>query len=159
MRRFKKKYITPKKLFYLARIEEEKRFLKKYGLKNKRELWKVDYLIKKIRGVAKKLITESPEKQQEYIKLLAFKGFVPPNATLDDVLAINRENILERRLQTIVYKLGLANSIKQARQFIVHGHIKIKEKTINVPSYLVNVEEEKYITLDENLKKILKSST
>ena len=157
MRRFKNKYITPKKPFDAARIEEEKILLKEYGLKNKKEIWRADYIIKKIRSIAKKLITASPEKQKEYIDRLAFKGFIPSNATLDQVLAIGRRNILERRLQTIVYKLKMANTIKQARQFIVHGHVRIKGRVVDVPGYLVNTEEEKYITLDENVKKLLKS--
>jgi small subunit ribosomal protein S4 len=157
MRRFKNKYITPKKPFDAARIEEEKELKKEYGLKNKKEIWRVDYIIKKIRKTAKELIRATPEKQKEYIEHLAFRGFVSPDATLDEVLAINRRNILERRLQTIVYRLKLANTIKQARQFIVHGHVKIKDRKVNVPGYLVNVEEEKFVSLDENMKKLLKN--
>lgn len=158
MRRFKNTYIKPKKRWDKARIEEEKQLMKEYGLKNKREIYKVYAIIKRIRKIAKKLVIANEEKQKEFIKRLAKYGFLNENATLDDVFALDKRKILDRRLQTIVYKKGLANTIKQARQFIVHGHISIKGKVINVPSYLVKIDEENLISLNEKLHKILKQS-
>ncbi|MEM1577689.1 MAG: 30S ribosomal protein S4 [Candidatus Pacearchaeota archaeon] len=156
MRRFKNTYLTPKKRWDKARIEEEKQLMKEYGLKNKREIYKVYAIIKKIRKIAKKLVIASEEEKREFIKKLSRYGFVNENATLDDVLALDKRKILDRRLQTIVFKKGLANTIKQARQFIVHGHISINGKTVNVPSYLVKLDEENLISLNDKLNKILK---
>jgi small subunit ribosomal protein S4 len=51
-------------------------------------------------------------------------------------------DLLERRLQTMVYKRGLSHSIKQARQFVVHGHIYVGGQKMNVPSFLVPLEAE-----------------
>ncbi|MEM1535226.1 MAG: 30S ribosomal protein S4 [Candidatus Pacearchaeota archaeon] len=146
MRRFKKKFVTPKKLWSKARLLEEKEIKKEYGLKNMHEIWKADYLIKKIRKIAKGLIKASPEQQQAFIARLAARGFLPFNATIDDALTLDRRAILNRRLQTIVYKRGLANTIKHARQLIAHGHIYLGEKRITVPSYLVKLDEEDKIT-------------
>ncbi|MEM4647935.1 MAG: 30S ribosomal protein S4 [Candidatus Pacearchaeota archaeon] len=156
MRRFKNTYLSPKKRWDKARIEEEKQLMKEYGLKNKREIYKVYAIIKKIRKIAKKLVIASEEEKREFIKKLSRYGFVNENATLDDVLALDKRKILDRRLQTIVFKKGLANTIKQARQFIVHGHISINGKTVNVPSYLVKLDEENLISLNDKLNKILK---
>ena len=157
MRRFKNKYITPKKPWDKARILEEKEIMKVYGLKNKKEIWKVEAYIKKLREIAKKLIVASPEEQKKFIARLAEYGFISPDATLDDVLALDKRKILDRRLQTVVYKLGLANTIKQARQFIVHGHVMLRGRKINVPSYLVKLNEEKDISLSDKVSKILKT--
>lgn len=157
MRRFKNTYLKPKKRWDKARIEEEKQLMRDYGLKNKREIYKVYMIIKKIRKIAKKLVVASEKEQKEFIKRLAKYGFLSDTATLDDVFALDKRKILDRRLQTIVYKKGLANTIKQARQFIVHGHIRINGKVVNVPSYLVKREEENFITLDDKLHKILKN--
>ena len=56
----------------------------------------------------------------------------------------------ERRLQTIVVKKGLARSVRQARQFITHGHIIIGENKITAPNYMVNSDEELMITFSQN---------
>lgn len=50
--------------------------------------------------------------------------------------------ILESRLDNLVYRLGFASSIRQARQMVVHGHILINGKKIDIPSYRVNVGDE-----------------
>ena len=72
-------------------------------------------------------------------------GLIGENATIDDVLGLEVRSILDRRLQTIVYKKGLARSIKQARQFITHGHIMVNGKVITSPGYLVKIDEEQFI--------------
>ena len=70
---------------------------------------------------------------------------IKPEDTIESVLTLNVENILERRLQTVVLKRSLARSMKQSRQFITHGHITIADKVITSPSYLVLESEEKKI--------------
>lgn len=158
MRKFRKKYLKPKKPWDKSRIIEEKEIMKKYGLKNKKEIWRAEAYIKKLREIAKKLIVESEEKKREFINRLAEYGFVESNATIDDVFALDKKKILDRRLQTIVYKKGLANTIKQARQFIVHGHVFLKGNKIDVPGYLVKLDEEAFIDILPKIKKILKIS-
>lgn len=72
-------------------------------------------------------------------------GILRGNPTLEDVLTLTGEALLERRLQTIVWRKGLANTAKQARQFITHGHISINGEKVNKPGYLVTTEEEEKI--------------
>ncbi len=160
MRRLRKKWKKPKKPWDKARIEEEAKIIKKYGLKNKREIWKAEAKIDKIRQQAKKLITASSEEQQKFINRLVKLGLVQQDAKLDDVLALTKEKLLDRRLQTIVYKLGLANTPKQARQLIVHGHVFIAGRKVNRPSYHVSIDEEKLISVKpEVLEKIKKQKS
>ncbi|MCX8194479.1 MAG: 30S ribosomal protein S4, partial [Candidatus Pacearchaeota archaeon] len=102
-RRQHKKYSRPRQLFTKARIEEEKALVKKYGLKNRREIWRAESYINRIRAQAKKLIVQ-PEQQEAFINRLAKLGLVRPTSTIDDILALTKEKLLERRLQTIVYK-------------------------------------------------------
>jgi small subunit ribosomal protein S4 len=73
-------------------------------------------------------------------------GLIKKSAQLDDILSLTSKDIMERRLQTLVHRKGLAKSMKQARQFITHGHIRIKDKMITVPSYVVKIDEEEHIS-------------
>ncbi len=82
----------------------------------------------------------------QLLKRLARHGLLPmEGATLDDVLSLNMENLMERRLQTLVYLRGLANTVKQARQLVVHGHVAIGERKVTIPGYLVKEAEEEEI--------------
>ncbi|MCS7134445.1 MAG: 30S ribosomal protein S4 [Candidatus Pacearchaeota archaeon] len=144
-RRPRKKYKRPKKLYDAARIAEEKELVKKYGLKNRKEIWKAEAKLKKIREQAKKMILH-PEKQQDFLKRLASLGLIKNDATLDDVLALTKENILERRLQTVVFRKNLARTIREARQLITHRKIKIGGRICDVPGRIIKIEEEKEIT-------------
>jgi len=73
-------------------------------------------------------------------------GFLSKNASLDDVLSLTIENILDRRLQTIVLKKNLANTSKQARQLITHGHIAVGNRRTVYPSFIVPTELENKIS-------------
>lgn len=150
MKRQHQKYSRPRKPFDKARIEEEDALVEKYGLKNKREIWKAEAAIARIRNQAKKLITTTDEKKQAFIVRLQTKGFKVEK--IADILSLNKEDLLKRRLQTLVFTKGLTNTAKQARQFIVHKHIKIGEQTVNIPSYQVTVDEEPSIILTVILK-------
>ena len=66
---------------------------------------------------------------------------------LDDVLSLSVEDMLSRRLQTVIYKRGSAVSPAQARQLIVHRHVKIGDRIVSVPGYHVTAEDEKKIIL------------
>ena len=140
-----KKYRKPKRIFDKARIEEENSLIKKYGLKNKREVWKAGSAIDKIRKQAKLLLTKSVEEQEKFIGRLKKQGFEVENVT--DVLALDKEDYLKRRLQSVVARKKIASTPRQARQFIVHKHITINNQTVNIPSYLVKTEEEDKINL------------
>jgi len=140
-------YSRPRKPFELDRIKEENSVVEKYGLKNKKELWKADAEITRIRGIAKGLITASQEEQEAFISRLAKKGLLKDGSKIDNVLDLKQEDYLERRLQTVVFKKGLAKSANHARQVVTHKYVKIGDRTINIPSYSVSLEEEARISL------------
>jgi small subunit ribosomal protein S4 len=142
----KKKYSKPGKLYDLQRIKNENLLIEKYGLKNKREIWKAEYEINKIRTLAKDLITESDEQKNKFIERLQKKGFKVKN--IPEVLGLNKEDILKRRLQTLVFEKKLTSTPKQARQVIIHKHVSIGDQIINIPSYKVSADEENQIKLN-----------
>ncbi len=145
MKRKKKKYNKPRKKFEKQRIEEENLLIKRYGLKNKKEIWKADAEINKIRNKAKKLITGTEEEKQKLIQKLIATGFKVEK--IADILGLNKEDILKRRLQTILVEKKLARTPKQARQLITHKKVMINGKKINSPSYIVSLNEEGKIEL------------
>ena len=147
MERKRKKFRWPKKMYDKVRVSEENRLLTKYGLKNKREIWKAEAKIKYFRARAKNLITASEEEQKNFFDNLNKVGLGVGN--IADVLALNKEDLLKRRLQSIIMKKKIANTPKQARQMITHKIVKIRGGVVNVPSYLVKIEEEKFISLRE----------
>ncbi len=146
----KKKYIGPSHPWQKARIELEKNLMREYGIKNKKELWKMDSIRKTAAMHAKKLIADTSEQGEkerlELVEKLARMGFIERGAEIDDILSISLKDVLDRRLQTMVFKKELAHSIKQARQFIVHGHITVNGKKITSPSYIVLKSEEDTIS-------------
>jgi len=152
----RKKYSTASHPWQKARIEEEAILLKEYGLKNKREIYKIRSILKGFANQAKNLITsKTKQAEKERIALLnklSKLGFITKTGNVDDVLDLSINNIMDRRLQTLVYKRAMARSIGQARQFIVHEHIVLGSKIITVPSYLVPVEEENLISFVVNSK-------
>jgi len=148
----RKKYETPSHPWDKDRIEAENALIKKYGLKNKREIWRAQTMLRKFRAQARSLLgkvtSSDPQVKRETEQLLGRLhrlGILPENATLDDVLALDVESILKRRLQTIVYLKGLASTPFQARQFIVHGHICIDNRRVTAPGYMVLKKEENMI--------------
>ena len=155
-KRKRKKYSRPQKPFDKVRIQEENILRDKYGLKNKKEIWKADAAIGRIRNLAKQLITKSEEEKQAFVEKLKAKGFAVNS--IADSLALDKENWLKRRLQTIVFTKKLARTPKQARQLVAHKQVSIGNRTINIPSYQVSLEQESQIKLNIVLKipKILK---
>lgn len=145
----RRSYSKPRQLWQMERIEREKKLVKKYGLKNGKELWKVESLLRTFRRRARKLLTLKTEQaeieKKQLLDRLSTLNISKKSAGIDDVLVMKIEDILERRLQTIVQRTGLANTPKQARQFIVHGLITIGGNRVTSPSYLVKRDEEKDI--------------
>ena len=127
-------------------MAEEQALVARYGLKNRREVWKAGFAIGKIRDIAKKLIGAPDEDKAKFVKQQKEKGF--PVETIADVLALNTEDYLKRRLQSILVRKGLCTKPKQARQFITHKHVSINKNIINAPSHLTTAEEELDISLD-----------
>ncbi|HLC78140.1 MAG TPA: 30S ribosomal protein S4 [Candidatus Nanoarchaeia archaeon] len=143
----KKKYKGPAHPWRKTRIEEENKLQKEYGLKNKKEIWKAVSELRRLNAQAKKLIRERGQEQaateeKQLMGRLNKLGLLEENAHLEDVLALETKNLLDRRMQSLSYKKGLAMSMKQARQFITHGHVLVKGRKITVPSYLLTREEE-----------------
>jgi len=149
--RKKRKYSRPRKAFDMKRIEQENEMLKIYGLKSKREIWKADSEIGRIRNQAKELIGEDSEKQERLLEKLKKMGFQVN--TIADVLALNKENWLRRRLQSIlIMKKGVKP--KQARQLIAHKHVAVDGKKVNIPSFIVSVENENKIQIIQKTKEM-----
>ena len=133
---------------------EELKTLGTFGLKTKRELWKAHTELSRVRNQARSLLALGQEVRQEkepiLMKSLSRIGLVGESATLDDVLNLQVTDLLGRRLQTIVMKnLGFKTPY-QARQAVVHGHIMIGDRIVNVPSYVVGMKEENEIRLSPN---------
>lgn len=149
----RKKFETPSHPWEGERINEENEMIKKFGLKNKRELWKAHSMLKNFRGQARSLVarsrygdTQAAKETKWLLNRLVSMGLLESNTNLDDVLTLDVEQILNRRLQTVAYHKGLAQTPKQARHLIVHGHIAINGAAVTIPSYFVRKEEEDFIT-------------
>jgi len=154
-KRPKKKWEGPFHPWRKDILMQELELVGKYGLRNKKELWIAKTILRKIRANARRLLALPEEErkahEKELINRLYKMGLLPsPDATLDDVLNLTVENILDRRLQTIVYNKGLAKTIYQARQLIVHGHIVIGDRRVRSPGHLVSIEEENLVDFHPN---------
>jgi small subunit ribosomal protein S4 len=145
-RRQRRKYETPRFPWRTDILQSELKLLGQYGLRNKHELWRHKTTLSRFRELARSLLgmpTEQREKiEKQLLNRLTRLGILPDTAVLDDVLDLALEDLLERRLQTMVFGKGLAKSIYQARQLITHGHIAIAGKRVPSPSYIVLREEE-----------------
>jgi len=134
------------RLWDRARIEAEKKIEQSYGLRRKKELWRAESILRNYRGIARGLAaSKDKEKEKILIAKLAKMGLLSLTASLDDVLALTVENLLERRLQTLAYRKGLAKTAKEARQMIVHGHVAVNEKRVVWPGMLVMLDDESRI--------------
>lgn len=154
MKRQKKKYEKPLRSWDKARIDAEKKLKQDFGLRRKKEIWRAESILRNYRRLARNLAAAKKDKEKEKILLdkLVKMGLIKPEASLDNVLALSVENILERRLQTLVFRKGLAHSAKQARQYIVHGHIALDGRRVRWPSILVPLSEEGKLSFYEKSK-------
>lgn len=154
MKRKHKIYSRPKRPFDKKRIQEENEIKKEFGLKNKREIWKADAKVKSMRKKAKNLIRASAEEQKKLFERLKKIGM---NVTsIADILALEKMDYLQRRLQTILVKNKLATTPKGARQLIVHKKVLVDGKVVDSPSYLVPVSLENKISLKTKKVKVKK---
>ena len=145
-RKAKKSYTRPRSIWTSDQISSELYIVGSYGLRNKKELWKAQTEIARIRNQARSLLSlpieVRQEKETKLLNYLSRLGLVTPSSTLDDILNLKIEDILERRLQTMVMKRSNLKSPYQARQIVVHGHVSIGNRKINLPGYLVKKDEE-----------------
>lgn len=153
----RRKYEAPAHPWQGERIKLEDELVKKYGLKNKRELWRAQSLLRRFRQRSRILQAETRygdeqanKESEELLSKLGHLGVLPlEGATLDDILSLDVEALLSRRLQTMVYVKGLGYTAKHARQLIVHGHVAIDGRKVTIPGYFVKRVEEGRIAYHE----------
>ncbi|MFW5983982.1 MAG: 30S ribosomal protein S4 [Halobacteria archaeon] len=143
-----KQYETPNHPFQGGRIQDEHSLVDEYGLKNKEELWGAQSELRRYRREARNLLGEPEEavadETEQLLGRLRRIGVLGEESTLDVT------DLLERRLQTVVYRRGLANTVEQARQFVVHGHVAVGGQRVRVPSYTVDRDEENNVDFHGN---------
>ncbi|WP_247728861.1 30S ribosomal protein S4 [Halovivax limisalsi] len=150
-----KHYETPNHPYQGERIANEHSLLDRYGLTNKEELWRAQSELRSYRREARDLLAQAQDdpvvvrRTREFLGRLKRVGVLDEADGLGDVLSLEVEDVLERRLQTVVYRKGLANTPQQARQFITHGHVTVGDRRHRVPSYVVDVDEEADVSFDE----------
>ena len=144
-RRQKKKYVVPKRPFDTERFEQELELIGAFGLRNKRELWRHSTELSNYRRNARQMLALPPSEREQIEKELVDKlakiGILAEEPSLDHVLDLTLENILERRLQTIVFRKGMAASMHHARQLVAHGHIALDNARVTTPARLITIGE------------------
>ncbi|KAI0079562.1 40S ribosomal protein S9 [Panus rudis PR-1116 ss-1] len=147
-----KTYKVPRRPFESARLDAELKLAGEYGLRNKREIWRIGLILSKIRRAARELLKlddKDPKRLFEgnaLIRRLVRIGVLDESRMrLDYVLSLKIEDFLERRLQTQVFKSGLAKSIHHARVLIRQRHIRVGRQIVNVPSFVVRLDSQKHI--------------
>ena len=147
-RKSRKSFRRPRKIWNSDQLSAELYIIGSYGLRNKRELWKAQTKVANFRNQARTLLALTLEDRQEKESLLLSflnRLGLTSTASLDDILNLKIEDILERRLQTIVMrKMGIKSPF-QARQVVIHGHVSIGNRKVNLPGYLVKKEDESKI--------------
>ena len=152
----RRSYDTPSHPWQGERIKAEVVLVNQYGLKNKTEVWKAQTILRNFRGQSRELQArlrggeaQAKIESEALIAKCGRMGLLPmEGATLNDILTLNEESILSRRLQTIVFEKGMASTVGQARQMIVHGHIFMNGHRVTVPGYIVTRKEESSIMYD-----------
>lgn len=154
-RKTRKLFRRPRMIWTTDQLNAELYVMGSYGLRNKRELWKAQTEVARIRNQARALLALSSEarseKEKRLLNFLNRLGLVKEGATLDDILNLKVEDLLERRLQTIIMKKSGTKSPYQARQIVSHGHVSIGNRKVNIPGFLVRTDEEPQILLHVEL--------
>lgn len=154
-RKQQKKYEKPLIPWDEGRIEEEREVLERYGLRRKKEILKAESFLRDLRRRARKVAAGTLEEERGgLLKKCRRIGLINEEDGIDEILRIDLRDVLDRRLQTLVSKLEGAESPKQARQFIVHGHVSVGDEVRRSPSFLVPKELEDKINID---KKVIQS--
>ena len=144
--KIRKKYDTPSHPWQSARIEEERKVLNEYGLKNKKEIWRMETMLRdfknQAKGLASRVDEQSKLEEKQLLDRLVSLGLLSQGESMDKVLGLNVQDVMGRRLQAFLVKKGLARTMTQARQFITHGHVLVNKKKITFPSYFVSLKDE-----------------
>lgn len=150
-----KTFKSPRRPFDKERLDNELKICGAFGLKNKRELWRVQLTLSKIRKAARSLLTLDQKSKkrifegQALMKRLMRLGLLSESELkLDYVLKLQVEDFLKCRLQTHVHEIGLAKSIHHARVIVRHGHVTVNNRRVNVPSFMVHTDSAKRIGFD-----------
>lgn len=151
-RNYSKTFKRPRRPFEKERLDNELRLVGEYGLRCKRELWRVQMTLSRIRNSARTLLTLDEKEPKRIFEGRALMrrmykyGLLDENQDkLDYVLALTPQHFLDRRLQTLVFKQGLAKSYHHARVLIQQRHIRVGKQIVNIPSFMVRVDSEKHI--------------
>jgi len=149
-------YETPNHPYQGGRIAEESDLIGRYGLKNKEELWRAQSELRRMRREARRLLGEAQGDVEaagreggEFVARLRALGLLGETDDISAVLSLDVTDLLERRLQTVVYRQGLASTTDQARQFIVHGHVTVGGARVTRPSKRIRTAEEDAVGFDE----------
>ena len=147
----RKQYSRPRSPWRADQLAQELYLLGTFGLRNKRELWKAQTQLSSVRKQARTLLaaTEAVRLREEkkLLDSLRRRGLIKVEATLDDILSLTVEDVLARRLQSMIFKKGMALSPLHSRQLVVHGHVAVGDRVITIPSYEVGAKEEAEIKL------------
>lgn len=161
--RTRKTYSRPLRRYDATRIKDEGRILQLYGLKNKKEIWGAQNIIRKFRATARGIMgladEEAAHRRQELIGKLAKIGLLGKEATLDDVLGLTVSDILNRRLQTLIFRKGMSKTVKQARQFITHGQVLVAGRRSTSPGTIITKDLEDKINVLIKIEEPAKPAT
>merc|ERR1711871_958820 len=152
LRNFSKTSKRPRRSYDKERLDAELKLIGTYGLKNKREIWRIGLVLSKVRAVARQLLTLEERDPQRVFqgqalmrRMIRYGILDEDKQRLDYVLALKIEDFMERRLQTLVFKRGLAKSIHHARALIRQKHIRVGRQIVDIPSFMVRVESQPHI--------------
>jgi small subunit ribosomal protein S4 len=155
IKKTRKKYSKPSHPWRSDRIVEENQIIKEYGIPKKTELWKAKAKLASIKHQAKGVATvnvgqtenQNVMQREKLVKRLESYGLITDESSLEAILGITLKTLLDRRLQTIVFKKKYTKTVSQARQLITHRHILVNGKIITSPSYMVRKSEESSIEI------------
>ena len=141
-------YETPNEGWEEERINREHELTEEYGLQNKREIYKAQSELRSLRRQARNIFaTQDQTQKKELLQKVQKLGLIPKDGKLEDILTLNVEDILDRRLQTAVNRRGHSDTATQARQLVTHGHVYIGDQKVTAPGYTLDKKEEKQLEI------------